>query len=260
MYGLNRENVSASTKIEPNNDLFPSTIDLVVESKELNNELSTVRDVDMGKNQTGANLSCQIRDVVHFEDCETVEIQEDSKSSLQASKEISPLTPSMEHCESRKVGSGASDVEQVPMKLAISKIHSSAATAQEVLIDDIESHPHNSLSTCDMDIKDDMPATKSLGNSCDNNTGPACDATVSENGSLHNIPNTLSPTLSIVPSSSSPILQSPPLSVSPRIQECRKSVNKSFCNINLFLNLKDYENICKLSRLLHPAFFLVEVQ
>jgi len=57
---LNRENVSASTKIEPNNDLCPSTIDLVVESKELNNELSTVRDVDMGKNQTGANLSCQI--------------------------------------------------------------------------------------------------------------------------------------------------------------------------------------------------------
>lgn len=233
LYGLNRENVSASTKIEPNNDLCPSTIDLVVESKELNNELSTVRDVDMGKNQTGANLSCQIRDVVHFEDCETVEIQADSKSSLQASKEISPLTPSMEHSESRKVGSGASDVEQVPMKLAISKIHSSAETAQEVLIDDIESHPHNSLSTCDMDIKDDMPATKSLGNSCDNNTGPACDATVSENGSLYNIPNTLSPTLSIVPSSSSPILQSPPLSVSPRIQEGRKSVNKSFCKSTL---------------------------
>lgn len=229
LYGFNRENISASTKIEPNNDLCPSRIDLVVES----NELSTARDVDMDENQTGANLSCQIRDIVHFEDCETVEIQADSKSSQQASKEIYPLTPTMEHSESTKGGSGASDVEQVPM-LAISKIHSSAQTDREVIIDDVESHPHNScLSTCDMDIKDDTPATKSLRNSCNDNRGSACDATVSDSGNLHNIPNALSPTLSIVPSSSSPILQSPPLSVSPRIQESRRSVNKSFCKSTL---------------------------
>lgn len=228
LYGFNRENVSASAKIEPNNDLCPSRIDLVVESKEFTNELSPMRDVDMGENQTGTNLSCQIQDV-HFEDCETAEIQAGSKSSQQVSKEISLLTPSMEHSESTKGGSGASDVEQVP-QLAILEHHSSVQTDHEVLIG---SHPHKSLSTCDLDIKDDTPASKSLGNSCNDKTESACDASVSESGSLHNNTNALSPTLSIVPSSSSPILQSPPLSVSPRIQEGRRSVNKSFSKSTL---------------------------
>lgn len=230
--GFNRENNSASTKIEPNNDLYPSIIDLAVESKEPTIELSLARDVNMEENQIGTNVSGQIQDV-HFEACETAEIQAVSKSSQQASKEISLLTPSMEHSESTKGVSGASDVKQLP-QLAISEIHSSVQTDHGVLIDGIESQPHKSLSTCDLvDIKDETSVTESLENSCNDKTESACDVSGSENGSLHNIPNVLSPTLSIVPSPSSPILQSPPLSVSPRIQEGRRSVNKSFCKSTL---------------------------
>lgn len=189
--GFNRENNSASAKIEPNSDL-------AVEIKEPTNELSLARDVNMEENQTGTNLSGQIQDV-HFEVCETAEIQAVSKSSQQASKEI----------------------------------HSSVQTDHGLLIDGIESPPHKSLSTCDLDMKDETPVTESLGNSCNDKTESACDASVSENGSLHNIPISLSPTLSIVPSPSSPILQSPPLSVSPRVQEGRRSMNKSLCKSTL---------------------------
>lgn len=196
--GFNRENNSASAKIEPNNDLYPSRIDLAVEIKEPTNELSLARDVNMEENQTGTNLSGQIQDV-HFEVCETAEIQAVSKSSQQASKEI----------------------------------HSSVQTDHGLLIDGIESPPHKSLCTCDLDMKDETPVTESLGNSCNDKTESACDASVSENGSLHNIPISLSPTLSIVPSPSSPILQSPPLSVSPRVQEGRRSMNKSLCKSTL---------------------------
>lgn len=196
--GFNRENNSASAKIEPNNDLYPSRIDLAVEIKEPTNELSLARDVNMEENQTGTNLSGQIQDV-HFEVCETAEIQAVSKSSQQASKEI----------------------------------HSSVQTDHGLLIDGIESPPHKSLSTCDLDMRDETLVTESLGNSCNDKTESACDASVSENGSLHNIPISLSPTLSIVPSPSSPILQSPPLSVSPRVQEGRRSMNKSLCKSTL---------------------------
>lgn len=189
--GFNRENNSASAKIEPNSDL-------AVEIKEPTNELSLARDVNMEENQTGTNLSGQIQDV-HFEVCETAEIQAVSKSSQQASKEI----------------------------------HSSVQTDHGLLIDGIESPPHKSLSTCDLDMRDETLVTESLGNSCNDKTESACDASVSENGSLHNIPISLSPTLSIVPSPSSPILQSPPLSVSPRVQEGRRSMNKSLCKSTL---------------------------